>query len=223
MPQVTVTAAAADDGSVARASAAWPPAGPSNYTMAGVEIQTVKSLFGTDYYVYNGLVRFDTGAVIPDTATVTAVTFRGYITYLVNGDARSLSADYFTWAGTGDPGDWTAVPGTDAHAGTALSSLTALADNDLALANVGGGNVSVSGYTYLRWHISGAAPAGDNSLNFAANEHTTATEPRLIVTFSVPATRIAPDAILAQTNLTGAVSVIQDDPDSPDANWLTAP
>lgn len=36
-------------------------------------------------------------------------------------------------------------------------------------------------------------------------------------------TRIAPDAILAATNLTGAVSVIQDDPDSPDANWLTAP
>lgn len=34
--------------------------------------------------------------------------------------------------------------------------------------------------------------------------------------------RFAPDAILAQTGLTGAVSTIQDDPDSPDANWLTA-
>lgn len=37
------------------------------------------------------------------------------------------------------------------------------------------------------------------------------------------ATRIAPDAILSQTNLTGVVASIQDDPDSADANWLTAP
>ncbi len=35
--------------------------------------------------------------------------------------------------------------------------------------------------------------------------------------------RQAPDAILAQTNLSGVVGDIQDDPDSPDANWLTAP
>ncbi len=33
--------------------------------------------------------------------------------------------------------------------------------------------------------------------------------------------RIAPDAILVQTAQSGAVSNIQDDPDSPDANWLT--
>lgn len=39
----------------------------------------------------------------------------------------------------------------------------------------------------------------------------------------MPTERLAPDAILTQTNLTGALSAIQDDPDSPDANWLTAP
>ena len=32
--------------------------------------------------------------------------------------------------------------------------------------------------------------------------------------------RFAPDAILAQTGLTGAVTAIQDDPDSPDGSWL---
>lgn len=38
----------------------------------------------------------------------------------------------------------------------------------------------------------------------------------------VPLTqRLAPDAILVQTAQSGAVSLIQDDPDSPDANWLT--
>lgn len=33
--------------------------------------------------------------------------------------------------------------------------------------------------------------------------------------------RLAPDAILTQTNLTGAVADIDEDPDSPDASWLT--
>ena len=35
--------------------------------------------------------------------------------------------------------------------------------------------------------------------------------------------RLAPDAILAQTNLSGAVTAIDEDPDSADASWLTAP
>jgi hypothetical protein len=35
-------------------------------------------------------------------------------------------------------------------------------------------------------------------------------------------TRFAPDAILASTNLTGAVAAVQDDPDAPDGSWLTA-
>ena len=34
--------------------------------------------------------------------------------------------------------------------------------------------------------------------------------------------RQAPDAILASSNLTGTVGDVQDDPDSPDSNWLTA-
>jgi hypothetical protein len=33
--------------------------------------------------------------------------------------------------------------------------------------------------------------------------------------------RYSPDALLTQANLTGAVAAIQDDPDSPDASWLT--
>lgn len=36
------------------------------------------------------------------------------------------------------------------------------------------------------------------------------------------AQRLAPDALLVQTNLTGSVGDVQDDPDSPDAAWLTA-
>ena len=35
--------------------------------------------------------------------------------------------------------------------------------------------------------------------------------------------RLPPSDIILQTNLTGSLSDIQDDPDSPDSNWLTAP
>jgi hypothetical protein len=38
----------------------------------------------------------------------------------------------------------------------------------------------------------------------------------------VASERQSPDAILASTNLTGSVGDLQDDPDSPDSNWLTA-
>lgn len=37
------------------------------------------------------------------------------------------------------------------------------------------------------------------------------------------AERLAPDAILALTNLSGSVAAIQDDPDAPDTSWLTCP
>ena len=36
------------------------------------------------------------------------------------------------------------------------------------------------------------------------------------------AERIAPDTLITQTNLTGSITDIADDPDSPDGNWLTA-
>jgi len=35
------------------------------------------------------------------------------------------------------------------------------------------------------------------------------------------AQQLFPDAILTQTNISGAVTDIDDDPDSPDANWMT--
>lgn len=41
-------------------------------------------------------------------------------------------------------------------------------------------------------------------------------------TWPVPAySRLAPDAALTQTNLGGTVADIDEDPDSPDANWMT--
>lgn len=42
-----------------------------------------------------------------------------------------------------------------------------------------------------------------------------------VATWPTPTSQqLFPDAILVQTNLTGAVTDIDEDPDSPDANWL---
>ena len=37
----------------------------------------------------------------------------------------------------------------------------------------------------------------------------------------MPTERKSPDVLIIQTGLTGVVADIQDDPDSPDSNWLT--
>lgn len=50
----------------------------------------------------------------------------------------------------------------------------------------------------------------------------TTTEADPPLTGAPVAERFAPDAILAQTGLTGVVAAIQDDPDSPDGSWLVA-
>lgn len=77
----------------------------------------------------------------------------------------------------------------------------------------------------LRYYPLNASPAtadqSGNGYNLTAGSTGTVFEtgPSIPDVAGV-AERFAPDAILAQTGLTGAVAAIQDDPDSPDGNWL---
>ncbi len=81
---------------------------------------------------------------------------------------------------------------------TVSSLTTSWAQSDQALTAAQG--ASILDFTNLRYRFT---PGGGYN-NIPDNE------------------RIAPDAILLQTNLIGAVSAIQDDPTAPDATWLTA-
>lgn len=174
-----------------------------------------------DYDIRNALLIFETGASLPDVATVTAAVLRIWVFANVTQATRSITADWRIADGT--DADYVSASQTGAITAIAQSSITASALNDLALENVGD-NVSTTGQTGIRLHISGDQPAEASYFAFASYENLDAHPPAsLIVTYTVPTTRIAPDTILAQTNLTGAVSAIQDDPDAPDANWLTAP
>lgn len=215
-------ASANDDGYVyVQNSASYPPTGTPTvdltqaYSYAWRGFQSGGAL----YRVWNTLLRWDTSS-LGAVATVTAATLRLIIIDKLNPDTRNLTGDYYTW--TGVAGDWTDTPGTNAFSGLAIDSLPAVGSSvDITLSNLS--NISLTGTTYIRLHVDGGQPVGDNYVGVATFESNTYAEPQLIVDYTVNSTRMAPDAILAQTNLTGTVTAIQDDPDSADANWLTAP
>lgn len=209
-----------DDQYVQMSSASYPPSSTvfRDAFSAGVYVERYND--GTNYIITHGLLRWDTSSLAGQ--KVTAATLRVVSLGGNSTDGRSFVAGWAAWDGT-SASDYSGTALTDAHAGTLLNDLaTSSQSYDLALTGATQ-NVSTTGYTYMKCWVSGGQPSvsSSNYMGLAAFENT-ATEPQLVVTHFSP-TRIAPDAILSQTNLTGAVSVVQDDPDSPDANWLTAP
>lgn len=175
------------------------------------------------YHIRNGFVAFDTSG-LPDTAVITGATLRIFVEYRWSDNTKMMKAEWYpTFAGTS--ADWTFNGGNNAIAGVDIASMAVTQDVDFALSNADA-NISRTGTTRLRIDATdNNAPTGaGNEVRFSSIESTTNPEARLIVDYQVGAsTPLAPDAILAQTNLTGAVGNIQDDPDSPDANWLVAP
>lgn len=227
MAQMIFTVAAnADDVTVFTDTATYVSTGTPVYDTGATDtIRPARDISGGRFYVGPGLFRWNTAA-LPDFATVTGATFRFYSEHVDNVDSLSITGDWTSWSGTNAAADWSYGAPTGAFSAIALSNFTAVQEYDIALSNADV-NVSLTGITYLRIFVtqraSDAAPTGENDIHIGSIEHATATPPRLIVTYTVPTSRIAPDAILAQTNLTGAVAAIQDDPDSADATWLTAP
>jgi len=69
-----------------------------------------------------------------------------------------------------------------ALAATPISSLQQGAVNSFALTGLS--NVSASGFTALRLHVDGGQPAGDNLVQFAASEDTSAPAPQLVLTWT---------------------------------------
>lgn len=188
MPTSTFNiAASGDDAYVDKTgSATYPPT--TSLTRSSVAdslfVIRAKSVIASTYELANTLLKFDTSS-LPDTAIVTSATLRMYLTAKSGTDGLSMVGEWYIWDGTSST-DYSAVPASNAHGGTLLSSLTTSADNDFALSSLV--NISNTGNTYLRLHISqlsgDAAPTGRNDLTFASYDHATLTEPRLIVTYS---------------------------------------
>lgn len=177
-PTTFTVGADADDGYVWGGPAAYPPsAAGANTTATTINVEKFPA-----YYIYVGLTRWDTSS-LPDTAVVSAATARLYGDLINNLDSRNLTADWYD-AGTIGTEDYTSTVGTNAHAGTSLSSLITGGYNSVALTNVN--NVSTTGYTGLRWHISGEAPTDTNTFRFYSFAQGAGYRPELVVTYNTP-------------------------------------
>jgi hypothetical protein len=220
-------AASGDDGSIYQVGTSYPTNGSITQYFDHTVVFHGRHTFGAGSFETDaGFFRWDTSS-IPNDATITSASFRGYCSERISDDALSFVMGWGSW--TPANGDFSSTPSTNAHAGTAVTSLALNDYNTLALQNAAA-NVNTTGTTYLKSWISqrasDAAPTGINSVQFASFEHATHDPPQLIVEWSTGGgepeiTRIAPDAILSMTNLSGAVGDVDDDPDAPDGSWLT--
>jgi len=186
MPSLTFeVAASGDDGHVRKFDSVYPPAASEDIVITGTVMSAYKAFTSPTYHLTCGLMRWDT-ASIPDGATITAATLRIRVDGRVNDNARDLTAEWYSWTPPITGSHWTSTVGTNAHAGTSISSLTATADNDLALLDPGA-NIDKTGYTGIRIHTSGGSPTGANFADIATFDHATLLAPRLIVDYEEPA------------------------------------
>lgn len=184
MPTLTFPiTASANDKTVTATGSSYPPTGTPSHDATGTSILVDKSFgAGPVYSLYTGNLKWVTSSLGAG-ANVTSATLRIFVVTsgIVNADSRSLTAEWHVFDGTAS--DWTSTVGTSANAGVTLASLTANSTNDIPLTNLS--NVSRTGTTGLRLHISGGAPTGNNDLYIASYDDSTAPEPQLIITYSL--------------------------------------
>lgn len=181
-------AAGGDDGFVRRFSGGtneYPPVTNAATGETGTSVAVQRSTPITQSFVDNGLLRWDTSP-LPNDANVTGATLRVYCMGKASANSLSLTAEWYNWGPSVDVNDYTNTPGTSALTGVLLASIATNTDQDFVLVNANA-NVSLTGYTYLRLHISqrpaDAQPTGSNSLEFASYENPDFLEARLIVTY----------------------------------------
>jgi hypothetical protein len=177
VPTVFTVATSADDGHVEAISGVWrPAAGTTAYT-------TTSQIIAYNNAGYNntlGFVRFDTSA-IPGTQTILTAALRIYIIATASANARNITADWYDAGSTITTADYTATVGTNACAGVTIASF-AIGLNDIALLNPDA-NINRTGYTGLRLFVDGAAPTGENYIQFRAADYAPGPRPQLLVTY----------------------------------------
>lgn len=151
------------------------------------------------------------GAVVSVTTTTAATSPSGSVTTTV-ADALvrqhvASNADNNLALVVGSEEGFTAQAGGDAYSTPTSNALSAgLADKVVT--------VSGTAQTLPTW----GKTLNDTAGTWAMVAYEVLPDPGIVTEVQ----EMVPDAILAVSNLTGTVSAIQDDPDAPDANWLTA-
>lgn len=161
MPTSTFTVLASTDwGHVAtNTSSVYPPDLSSGNISTNV-MNVYKSLNGGLYYIYTGLIRFDTSS-LPDDATIISANLIFTPTNGGSNDYRYLNIEYYNFTSI-QVSQNVEIVNTNAYTGYLLTLLADFNPKTLNLSNTG--NINKTGYTGFRLGISGGKPDGLNQI-----------------------------------------------------------
>lgn len=181
-PAVTREFSVSSDAFIYSSGVSYPPSGgpTRDTTSSGVYIARSYSSTVTNPYTVNvGLLQFGTSDLL-DTATRESASLSIYVTARKNVNNRNLRGEWYAWNGTN--ADYTVDGSSGLTAFDVPLSSIALATNEIPLTNLG--QISLTGSTFLRLHITGGAPGSTNYIIFAATRDTTYPEATLALTYT---------------------------------------
>ena len=177
------------DGRSVGVGASYPPSQSDGDTDNAV-VTATRTLFGGNYIIRVGLVWFDTSA-LPDNAVITAASLHLHAYRNGDTDSRNLAAEYYTESPPVDLGrDYTTTAATTAFSVdlTTLQDQVGNAQWEEFTLTSPAENISKTGYTGFRFHITGGQPSGTNLASFYSYDGTN--PPYLSVTYTVPSPKI---------------------------------
>ena len=143
-------------------------------------------LFGdANYYAEVGLLRFNTGAVLPDGATLTGANLILTASENVFGSGTEfdLVGDYYAYDGVPTvTGDWIETASPSIFSAWDMNGLASGDTETIPLTDLSG--ISTTGYTGIRLTMTAGTPSTGTSVSFASLNNATWQEPRLEVTYT---------------------------------------
>jgi hypothetical protein len=144
---------------------------------------------GVFYAFYITALSWDTSS-LNDAATITGANLKIVVSSKVDANSRSIGGEWHTFsAWPPAQADYSRPIGTTAFGPTTIASLTAgNTENTFALSSPT--TISKTGTTRMRiGSTSSTQPTGDNAVYFIGYDHATLAEPKLEVTYTLPATK----------------------------------
>lgn len=160
----------------------WPPNAGTWVDDSGLDsIYAAKHFVSPTYYGVDGYLRFDTSS-LPDAATITSASLKLYCIDKNDNNNYSLVGDYYDFGGSPTvAGDYVETASPSIFAAVDLGAI-GIGLNTINLTDLTG--ISKTGITGIRLTLSSGTPTLLNHVRFAALEHTSLTEPQLVVNYT---------------------------------------
>lgn len=202
-------------------TAAW-----SNTPSTAIVGQRYDATWTYPYWVYQAFLGWNTG-IIPTDEIIESSFADMYATTGTNDIDLTFQFRPYTWTSPVDSDDW--VPASQlvnypvVHSVTIPAGTTATAHLPVDLLAQTKHNTFVSIMVNDQRQETNVAPTtAAQYIAIRTTDNTVSWRPVLIVQTRRAATAAYPVSLLTQTNLTGDITTIQNDPDVPDNIWMTA-